>query len=152
MQPRQKGIIKHLQTTILLRAQGQDPRYHLCPTGNKNHSPQKVFSHQFLCPKGSTCATTTKKGKVQIKLPNSHEKKLSNKSVLVWKPPRVECNCHGLQTCHTQSARPLPSVSNGPEACNRPLGDGYVENAAVDSSREAGSIAQLVKKGKERRV
>lgn len=78
------------------------------------------------------------------------EQNLSSKSVLVRKPPCVDWTCHGLQTCHTQSAKSLPLVSNSPKACHKyHSGKGYVENAAVDSSREAESIAQLVKKGGE---
>lgn len=32
---------------------GQGPWYQLCPTCNKNHSPQKGFSHQFLVHKAA---------------------------------------------------------------------------------------------------
>ena len=128
---------------------GQGPQYQLCPTRNKKRFPQKGFSHQFLCPQGCTCATATKRD-LQINSLNSHEQKLSSKSVLVRKPPCVECTCRGLQTCHTQWAKSLPLVSNGPKAHHKyHSGKGYVENTAVDSYREAGSIAQLLKKGGE---
>jgi len=88
---------------------------------------------------------------LKINLLNSHEQNLSSKSVLVRKPPCVERTCHSLQTCHTQSAKSLPLVINGPKMYHKyHSGKGYVENAAVHSSREAGSIAELVKRVEKR--
>lgn len=147
MQPRQKGITEYLQTTILLRAQVKARNTSFAPHITRNASLRKVSVTSFSVHKAAL-VQQQKKRDLQINALNCHEENLSSKSVLIRKPPCIECTCHGLQTCHTQSAKSLPLVSNGPKAYHKyHSGKAYVENAAVDSSREAGSIAQLVKKG-----
>lgn len=129
---------------------GQSPWYQLCLTCNKKHflpserlqSPVSLSTRLPLC--------NNKKRDLQINSLNSHEQSLRSKSILARKPSCVECTCHGLQTCHTQSAKSLPLVGTSPKAYHKYCsGKGCVENTAVDSSSEAGSIAQLVKKGGE---
>lgn len=61
MQPKQKGIIEHLHSTALLRIEVKVHDISFASHVTRNiSSPQRGFSHQFLCPQGCPCATTKK--------------------------------------------------------------------------------------------
>lgn len=148
-QSRQKGITAHLQTTILLRAQVKAHGISFAPHITRNAPLRKASVTSFSVHKAALEQQQQKRD-LQMNELNCHVQNLSSKSVLVRKRPCVEHTCRGLQTCHTQPAKSLPLVSNGPKAYHKyHSGKGCVENAAVDSSGEAGSIAQLVEKGGE---